>query len=147
MKKLAGVCLAVILLLGVLCGCGETKDENLAAKIEAEIESEYLADALLPSYGTTIGMVELAEKYEERWSEVADEYYKKIMNEGDKALRSKVETKKTDWEAQSQKQLSDYIDSLKEQYGSGSIIGPLVADYKMKQQKQFALELVSIYQG
>ena len=85
MKKIIGIVFCVALLM--LCGCGEQAEqastsevvETTAQRLAREIDSAYQEEENLPENSTTVGMVELNNKYTEKWAKVADEYYNKLM--------------------------------------------------------------------
>ena len=131
--------------------------ESLSARLVFEIDSSYQEESKLPEYSTTSGMVELADKYAEKWKQVADEYYNKIMNydgledfknvkSASDILHARVLEMKANWEEYYQDQCSDYVETLKVIYSGGTIISPLFAHYKCEMQKDWALELVGIYE-
>ena len=102
-------------------------------------------------------MIELADSYAKKWEQVADEYYNKIMGfSGDSQLDGKhysaeelhsyASDLKTKWEKESKEKSDNYLKTLQETYGSGTIIGPLISNYNYESQKEWALELVGIYQ-
>ena len=122
-----------------------------------EIEGVYLEEQKLPEYSTTIGMIELANTYSEKWKQVADEYYNKIMeaeieeydesvqpNYSSDALHTFVSNMKTSWEKYYQEQCDNYYKVLKANYGPGTIVGPIFANYKYEMQKEWALRILDI---
>ena len=131
--------------------------ESLSAKLIREIEGAYHKEAELSEYSSTIGMIELADKYTEKWKQVADEYYNKIMEYNDivsdseehyssEDLHTFVSNMKTNWEQYNQVQCDNYSKTLRAIYNGGTIVGPIMADYKYENQKEWALQLVEIYQ-
>ena len=129
--------------------------ESLSEKLVKEIDNEYLFDSKLPEYTSNYGMCELAKKYEDKWKSVADEYYEKIMKYNDiiqpadyyysfDDLHTFVSNMKSNWEEYSEKQCENHLRTLQTIYGSGTIVGPLYADYRYKMQKDWALEILGI---
>ena len=176
MKK--DICLFLVALGLVLCLCGcqnvstQNGDENstpiensvekseveesLAEKFIREIDDNYRKESKLPEYSTTIGMVELAGMYTEKWKQVADEYYNKIMefdgiiqlNEyySPDDFHTFVSNMKTNWEQYNQIQCENYGKTLLAIYEGGTIAGPIFAGYKYEMQKEWALQIVGIYE-
>ncbi len=131
--------------------------ESLVEKLTREIEGAYIEEQKLPESSTTLGMIELSARYTEKWKEVADEYYQKIMayddvelveayNYSADDLHTFVSNMKTNWEQYNQTACENYRKVLQTQYGLGSIVGPIFAEYQYEKQKEWALELVGIYQ-
>lgn len=177
MRKSVAFIFIVFLLLG-LCGCKNTKtedqdvnstyaeskendtdndtdNESLTEKCIREIDGAYLADSTLPEFSTTAGKVELTCKYTEKWRQVADECYNKIMeydgtiqlNESSYSsddLHTFVSNMKTNWEQYNQVQCENYGKTLQAIYGSGTIVGPIFAGFQYEMQKEWALQLVGI---
>ena len=134
-----------------------TIKESLTEKLIREIDVAYHEEQKNPDNSTTIGMVELSDKYTEKWKQVADSYYNKIMefdgivqlsenNYSSDDLHIFVSNMKTNWEEYNQEQCANYVKTLQTIYGSGTIVGPIFADYKYEMQKDWALQLVGIYQ-
>jgi len=134
-----------------------TVSESLADKLAREIDSAYAKELELPEASSTIGMIEAANKYTDKWKQVADEYYNIIMaydgiTQPSEAyyssddLHTFVSNMKTSWEQYNQVQCENYLKTLQTIYGGGTIVGPIMADYKYDMQKEWALRLVKIYQ-
>ena len=132
------------------------EEESLREKLIREIDGAYLQESESTEYSTTVGMVELADKYTEKWKQVADGYYKKIM-EYDGIVRPSedyyssddlhtfVSNMKANWEEYSQKQCENYAKTLQTIYAGGTVTGPVYASYKYELQKEWALQIVGIY--
>ena len=177
MKRQLSLFLAVLGLLLCLCGCkkdnvqnmettsvsdettAEERDlgESLADKLMREIDDAYLKESELPEYTTTVGMIELADRYTEKWKLAADEYYSKIMEYDGKIqpsenyhssddLHTFVSNMKANREEDYQKQCEEYLQTLQSTYGGGTIIGPIYASYQYEMQKEWALQIVGIYE-
>ena len=108
-------------------------------------------------YSTTVGMVELADKYRKIWEEKADEYYKKLMEYEDPDLQDYfgyiyttddlhvfVTNMKESWEAYRDCQCENYNKVLYTIHGPGTMVGPLMAEYRYEMQMEWTLELVEI---
>ncbi len=122
-------------------------EESIAEKLSHEIDGAYREEQNKPEYTTTIGMIELADKYTKKWAQIADDYYNKIMDSAkiSKDYKNNVFNMKINWEKDSEKQYSDYVANLQATYSGGTIIGPLAANYKYEMQKKWALQLVEMY--
>ena len=131
--------------------------ESLYERLIREIDDAYLEEQDAPENCTTVGMVELSDKYAEKWKNVADEYYDKIMEYdgivqpsdhyySSDDLHTYVSNLKTNWEKYNQVQCENYLETLRAIYGSGTVVGPIFADYKYELQKDWALQLVVIWQ-
>ena len=134
---------------------GNAPKESLTEKLIREIDGAYAEESKLPESSTTMGMVELADKYTKKWQQVADEYYNKIMEYDDiftpnenyyssDDFHSFVSNMKSNWEQYYQVQCENYLKTLQAIYSGGTIVGPLFANYKYKLQKEWTLQLVDI---
>ena len=181
MKRIIVLFCAVLMFVSLLSGCqkanidnedtntststsssdqvveSNTIEESLTEKLIREIDGAYAEESKLPESSTTVGMVELADKYTQKWQQVADEYYNKILefdgiitpNENyysSEDLHTFVSNMKTNWEKYNQVQCENYLKTLQTIYGAGTIVGPIMADYEYEMQKEWALQLVGIYQ-
>lgn len=181
MKKIMYFVVSLLIFVSLLCGCHKanihnedtntstgtssadqavqtnTVDESLAEKLIREIDGAYAEESKLYESSTTVGMIELADKYAERWKQVADEYYDIIMNYDGIVqlddnhysaddLHSFVSNMKTNWEEYNQEQCANYVKILQTIYGSGTVVGPSFAVYKYEMQKEWALQIVGIYE-
>lgn len=131
--------------------------ESLSEKLIREIDDAYKEDQKKPESSTTVGMVELAKQYAEKWKQAADEYYNKIMaydgvvqlNENYASsddLHTYVSNMKSNWEQYYQVQCENYLNTLKATYGAGTIVGPIMADYEYNMQMEWTLQLAGICQ-
>ena len=131
--------------------------ESLSDSLIREIDGAYHEESKLPENSSTGGMVEVAAKYTDKWKEIADEYYDKIMDYGNSEqtdesvvmideLKASVSKMKTNWERYYKEQSEAYANTLYAVYNGGTILHPMIADYKYDQQKEWALRLVSIYE-
>lgn len=159
MKK----CVVLVMILAVLslCSCGEnlpatennindTSVESIKDKLVADIEGEYQKETEKAEYMTTLGMIELANKYGDKWKAVSDEYYNKILSaftgpEAD-GLKEKLDALKVSYEEYAKDNLAVHTEIYKSQYTGGSIIGPLCASKQYELQKEYALTLIGIYE-
>lgn len=132
-------------------------EESLCEKLIREIDGTYIEEQKATGSISTVEMVELSDKYTEKWKQVADEYYEKIMeydgilqlNENyysSDDLHTFVSNMKTNWEEYNQEQCTNYMKTLETIYGAGTIVGPIYSDYVYEMQKEWALQLVGIYQ-
>ncbi len=132
-------------------------DESLCEKLIREIDGTYAEESKLPESSTTVGKVELADKYTKKWQQVADEYYNKIMAFDENIAPSEiyystddlhtfVSNMKISWEQYYQEQCENYIKTLQAIYNGGTIVGPIFAVYKYEMQKEWALQMVGICQ-
>ena len=131
--------------------------ESLSDRLIREIDGAYHEESKLAENSSTVGMVDLAGKYTDKWKQIADEYYDKIMEYGNSEqadesgvmideLKASVSKMKTNWERYYKEQSEVYANTLYAVYNGGTIIHPIIADYKYDQQKEWALRLVSIYE-
>ncbi|MBR5922346.1 MAG: hypothetical protein IKZ59_00980 [Clostridia bacterium] len=177
MKRYISIFVTVLVLLFCLSGCEKdnvqsvdtdtvsTKNtvderdlvESLTEKLIREFDDTYLEESELPEYGTTVGMVELADRYTEKWKLVADEYYNKIMKYdgiiqpsenyySSDDLHTFVSNMNANWEEYNKKQCENYLKTLQSIYGDGTIARPIYASYKYERQKEWALQVVGIYE-
>ena len=129
---------------------------SLSQRLICEIDGAKKEEALYNGeYSTTVGMVDLANKYKKLWEEKADEYYGKLMEyEGivqpsdiyysSDDLHTFIFNMKNTWETYSKEQRENYLKVLQAIYGPGTIVGPLIAEYEYDMQMEWTLELVEI---
>ena len=181
MKRIIVLFCVVLMLVSILFGCQKadvanddsnlststssadqdvqknTVEESLTEKLIREIDGAYAEESKLPESSTTAGMVELSDKYTEKWKQIADEYYNKIMeydgiitpNEiyySSDDLHTYVSNMTTNWEQYHRVQCENYVKTLQTIYADGTIVGPIFADYKYEMQKEWALQIVGIYE-
>lgn len=132
-----------------------TVQVSLSEKLINEIDDEYLSESKLPEFSTTMGMIELSDRYADKWRQIADEYYNKIMeydgisqldenNYSSDDLHSYVSEMKANWDLYYQEQCESYVNTLRTIYDEGFAVGPMFAEYKYEMQKDWALQLVEI---
>ena len=132
------------------------QNESMADKITRELEEEYNKDSMLEEYQSTVGMIELSEKYTEKWKQIADEYYNKLleidniepMNEyyytADE-MHTFVTNMKTNWEEYNKIQCENYAKAIRAAYNGGTLAGPVAANYALERQKEWAIQLINLY--
>jgi len=132
------------------------QNESMADKITRELEEEYNKDSMLEEYQSTVGMIELSEKYTEKWKQIADEYYNKLleidniepMNEyyytADE-MHTFVTNMKTNWEEYNKIQCENYSKAIRAAYNGGTLAGPVAANYALERQKEWAIQLINLY--
>lgn len=131
--------------------------EALSDKLIREIDGAYIEERKSPENSSTVGMVELTTKYTNKWKQVADDYYDKIMQYDNTAqidesgvliddLQASVCKMKTNWDRYYKEQSEEYANTLYAIYNGGTLMRPMLADYKYELQKEWALKLVSIYE-
>lgn len=157
-----------LLIIVCLCSCGVrtsapeantndtasvVQDETISDRLLNDIESEYKKDAEKEENMTTAGMINLAYRYAEKWDAVSVEYHNKIITVADEAFEDKKEviTEKLDklkksYDEYAENNLDLYKEIYNLKYSGGSIIGPLCATEYYELKKDYALELVDIYE-
>lgn len=134
-----------------------TSRQSLIDVITYSIESDYEAESKLDEYSSTAGMCDLHNKYTKKWKEIADEYYDKIMKYDEDIqlddhyyssddLHTFVSNMKTSWEKYNKENCENYTKTLEAIYQGGSIVGPIASSHECAMQKEWALQLVGIYQ-
>ena len=130
--------------------------ETTTEKLLREIDNEYKKESF-EGDGSTGAMVDRADEYTKKWQEVADEYYNKLMEYdgivqidetciySSDDFHNFIKNMKTSWEKYHTVQCENYEKALYAIY-AGSIVGPIFADYKYDAQKDWALQLVAIYE-
>jgi len=177
MKKAISLFLLIIVIMLCFCGCEKTNSdsadknsipvestvkenivkESLSEKLIREIDGAYLEESKLSEFSTTLGMVKLAEKYTDKWKDVANEYYNKMMeydgivqpnevNYSSEDFHNTLLKMKEDWEEYHNKEISNYMIVIHCIYDSGTICGPLLSQYEYEMYKDWALKLVDIYE-
>ena len=175
MKKIV-IFLMAVLMLG-LCGCQKQQEdadsqttqstqstekqpvdvarETLTQKLIREIEGAYIKDQEKPEFGTTAGMSELSYQYAEKWEQVADKYYNKLMAHHwedppndifytSDEMHGFLSDMKENWEKYYQVQTDNYQKVLVSFYTTGTIVGPLMAAYEYEMKKDWALQVVDM---
>lgn len=175
MKKLICLILCLSVLTVCFCSCKETdnnideitptentqteidQSETLADKLIKEIETCYNKELGLPENSSTAGMRSVSSKYTEKWKEVADHCYNKIMNYNGIVAESEdyytsddlhtfVSNMKKSWELYYKEQCENYEKALATIYSKGSVVGVIFANCQYEMQKEWALQLVQICQ-
>lgn len=127
---------------------------SLADHYAREVDAAYEADALLPEHQSTAGMCELNGKYANRWVEIADEYYEKLMNQEESEWTSPHCTV-DEFKAALKKMKAahdTYQDDMEEAYSTitvyvydaGTIGGPVRSYYHYEMEKEWALKVLNI---
>lgn len=160
----------IAILLFCMCGCKSEKaeinssaientaNESLKDKLIREIDGAYLEEKYKNYEGlSTVDKCSLTEKYTGQWKQIADKYYNKMMEYNGITRHSEayyssenfhkaLSNMKTNWENYHQVEASNYITAIQAIYNSGTICGPLSAEYEYEMQKNWALKLVGIYE-
>lgn len=129
--------------------------EALSYKLICEIDGAYKKETL-ESDDSNITLLEITYKYIEKWQDVADEYYKELIEYEDIVVIDStsysaddfhefIKNMKTNWERYNTEQCENYDKVLYAIYG-GSMISQISAKYRYEAQKDWALQLVSIYE-
>ena len=129
--------------------------EALSYKLIREIDGAYKKETL-ESDDSNITLLEITYRYIEKWQDVADEYYKKLIEYEDIVVIDStsysaddfhefIKNMKTNWERYNTEQCENYDKVLYAIYG-GSMISLISAEYRYEAQKDWALQLVSIYE-
>jgi len=129
------------------------QQETLGDKLIYDIENEYTIESQKPEYTTTVGMIDLKYKYAEKWENISSEYYHKIENHIKKNsgetradLLESLEEFKEKYEQYIKSNIDMYSEIYNLKYKGGSIIGVLGASKHYELQKEYALELIEIYE-
>lgn len=168
MKKTICLYLAVLTFAVLLCGCQSTKaatptpepsavenapekskaPESLSEKLTTQIHDAYLKAQELPEYSTTGGMTELADRYAEQWKQVADEYYEKLLahDGAQEGFHGHISDLKANWQQYYDAQCESYVKTLQAMHGPATAVRPIFAMYRYDLQKEWALQLVGLYQ-
>lgn len=134
-----------------------TDKEDLTEKYIREIDDAYIEESKKEENSSTLKIIEVTDTYAAKWTDLADEYYNKIINyessvtetenySNTEELRAYVSGLKTTFTTDFQTKSEEYLKSLQDQYGTGSIIGPAMATYKYNLQKEWALQILEIYE-
>lgn len=127
----------------------------LADRYLDEVETAYEADSQLPEYQSTAGMCELNSNYANRWAEIADEYYNKLMayeHDADystpfctvEEFRAALKDMKADHEEHVEKEMTAYNTVLRYEYQGGSISGVISSGHRCSLEKEWALKILNI---
>ncbi len=129
------------------------QEKSVSDKLLHDIESEYEEESKKDEYITTLGMMELAYKYADKWDAVSAEYYDKIIavtedvfeNKKD-IIIEKLDILRDGYDAYCENNLDLYTEICNMRYSGGSIKGPLCASKYYELKKEYALELVGFYE-
>jgi len=129
------------------------QEESTRDKLLNSIESDYKNDSQKEEYTTTAGMIDLEYIYAEKWDEVSAEYYNKIIavaedkfNDKKDVVAEKLDKLKTAYDEYAESSLDMNSEICNMRYAGGSIIGVLCAAKYCELRKEYALELVDIYE-
>jgi len=130
--------------------------ETLAEKLLREIEGAYREERESTENSSQGAMADVDYKYTQKWKQIADEYYQKILTHdvmvgtgtGDSSVSgtAALSEMKNNWEQYYKQQCDSYEKVLGTIYGGGSLAGIMHSSYRYEMQKEWALELVEIYQ-
>lgn len=135
----------------------QVTEETLYDRFVREIDGEYKEKQELPENCTTAGMTQLAVEYTEKWEEVAQTCYEKLMEyepyelpNGNYYTKEEFQTIITDlkenWEQYIEDDFEIYRKVITVQFGAGTGAGPSFANYRYRRTMEWALELVRICQ-
>ena len=163
MKRTISLFLIMAVLIAVFCSCGLNEgktdesdiQESLKIRLIHKIDDAYKEKLKLSEYNTTAGKIELSEIYAEKWKQVSDEYYSKLMVYDDVVqleeyypsvddFHNYISFMKENWNEYSQDQSENYAKILEVVYGSGSMAGSVFAEYEYEMEKDWALQLIDV---
>lgn len=166
MKKI--IVLGVLSFILCLCSCetkpsvpevntndttAVAKEESLRDSLLHSIEGDYEKESKLDEYVTTVGMIDLANKYADKWDAVSAEYHDKIISVVEEAFEAekdifaeKLDKLKASYEEYAENNLDIHTEIYNLRNSGGSIIGSLCASEYYELKKEYALELVDIYE-
>ena len=158
----------VLLITSCTCSCAvrpsvpESQTNDITAPVQEEslsdmllhsIESEYEKESKNDTNTTTVGMIDLAYRYADKWDAVAVEYYDKILavsqekfEDKTEAITQKLDQLKASYDAYAENNMDVTTEIYHLRYSGGSIVGPLCATKYYELKKEYALELVGIYE-
>jgi len=129
------------------------QEESVSDKLLHDIESEYEEESKKDEYMTTLGMIELANKYADKWDTVSAEYYDKIIAVAEDVFEDKKDViiEKLDnlrdaYDEYAENDLDLYTEICNMRYSGGSIKDTLCANKYYELKKEYALELVGFYE-
>lgn len=128
---------------------------NLQERLTNEIETDY-KEEFKTAYSTA-DMYNINKKYADKWQEIAEKYYQKIINY-DGILQTNenyyssddlhifVANMKSNWEQYYKIESENYLKTLETIYQGGTIVVTLIGNHHYNTQKDWALQLVAIYE-
>lgn len=130
------------------------KKLSLSEILIKEIDGAYYEESL-NTFSSTINMMKLATKYSEKWEQVADEYYNKLMQYDDiiqlddhypsvEDFHNAIYNMKINWETYYETEMTNYNTVLETLHGAGTIRGPIINSHAYKLKMSWALKLVDI---
>ncbi len=120
-------------------------------KIDIPFEQEYLSAEGYKDIAS------VCEKYTEKWKTIAERYYKEILYYNgsvpedpnfstDAQMHEYIENRKAQWEAEYEENHKNYLSKLLRQYSDADKAQALCSAYKFDLQREFALEMIGIYE-
>lgn len=135
----------------------QVTEETLYDRFVREIDGEYKEKQELPENCTTAGMTQLAVEYTEKWEEVAQTCYEKLMEYepielpdsnlcSAEEFHSYIDDYMKNWEQYRDSDFEMHYKIILRTYGGGSAVPPTCAQYQYRRTMEWALELVRICQ-
>ncbi len=102
-------------------------------------------------------IVNVCEKFTREWKVVADRYYKEILYYNgsvpeatnfatDKQMHAYIEQRKSEWLSDYNRNVKDYAKKLEKKFTDTDKVEAMVARLEFDMQREFALELIGIYE-
>ena len=172
MKKLALLCLILISVLLCFSACKKTDIIRDGTLLEYESEdngiislyeklSEEIDDAFVSEYAnaqSNVDQINVCNEYTDKWKSIADKYYNEIMNYNDiippsdnyygsDDLHTFITNLKTNWESYYKTEIENYTQIYVTIFNGGTLTPIVVANHEYELYKEWALELVSLYES
>lgn len=159
MRRLNRILPIILALMLMMCSCAtkpadnSQEPESIRDRLVREIDGEYEKELSNPENFDTASMIKVSMKYAEKWDEIAEEYYNKILalhisNEqvSEENITNALAEVKASWGKYYQANTNMYEQYLAYKFYGGTIVGPLRAsnDYDLKME--YALKLVEYYE-
>lgn len=135
----------------------QNTEETMYDRIVREIDGEYKEKQELPENYTTAGMVQLAVEYREKWEDVAQTCYEKLMEYepielpdsnlcSAEEFHTYIDDYMKNWEQYRDADFEMYGKIILRTSGGGSAVAPRCAQYEYRRTMEWALGLVGICQ-
>ena len=120
-------------------------------KIDIPFDNEYAgAD-------TDAERAEICDRYREEWRKIADRYFNEILYYNgdvpvhpdfftDAQMHEFAQFKKEDFDTRFESESQSYLAQMEFEYGKGDKANAMCAQYKFDLQREFALEMIEIYE-
>ncbi len=125
------------------------KSSTVIDRLDEEMKQAFFNDS------TTASMVDISVEYRQKWQDVADEYYNKLMeydglveysefSYSSEDFHTFLSSMKTNWEEYYNVECENYYGILQSIHGPGTIVPVLMSEHQCELTREWAIELIDI---